>query len=121
MKKSTVLNKSNNWSDDTTWAELPVYYVDGSKIGYLLTESGKGKYKAEYKVHYDGSVIKKGSGKTLTVNVYANDTVKAEFINTLPPPPNKTGDNMPLLPFLLLSQLSLAGLLILFLRRRRSA
>ena len=121
VKKSTVLNKSNNWSDDTTWAELPVYYVDGSKIGYLLTESGKGKYKAEYKVHYDGSVIKKGSGKTLTVNVYANDTVKAEFINTLPPPPNKTGDNMPLLPFLLLSQLSLAGLLILFLRRRRSA
>ena len=122
IPKSVELNEANGWTDDTTWAELPVYYTDGSKISYLLTEAGKGKYTAAYKVYYDGNVIRKGAGKSLSVNVYANDTVEAEYTNTLTPPPTRTrtGDNTPFLPFLLSAQISLAVLLLLIYRRRRA-
>ena len=122
IPKSVELNKANGWTDDTTWAELPVYYTDGSKISYLLTEAGKGKYTAAYKVYYDDNVIRKGAGKSLSVNVYANDTVEAEYTNTLTPPPTRTrtGDNTPFLPFLLSAQISLAVLLLLIYRRRRA-
>ena len=118
VKKSTKLSKSNDWTDDTTWAELPVYDVDGNKISYELTESGKGKYKAEYEVYYNGSVIKDGDGEKLSVNIYPNEDVEVTFINTLNSP--KTGDEMPLAPYMALGLASLTGLLYLVYRRRRT-
>ena len=119
VKKSTKLSKSNDWTDDTTWAELPVYDAEGNKISYELTESGKGKYKAEYEVYYNGSVVKDGKGQTMTFKIYPKETVEATFINTLRPP-TKTGDELPLAPYMGLGLASLTGLLYLIYRRRRT-
>ena len=118
VKKSTILDDSNDWADDTTWAELPVYTADGKLISYRLTESGKGKFTAEYKIKYNGEVIDEGDGETLDVTIYANDTVKATFINK-PQGPPKTGDNAPLTGYLALCLISLAGLLMIFLKKWR--
>ena len=119
VKKSVTLSKENNWADSTTWAELPVYYTDGSKISYRLTESGKGRYDAEYSVYYDGEIISEGDGESLDVTIYANDTVKAKFTNTLEGH-TRTGDEAPLTLYLTLLIVSAGVLLALFIRKRRS-
>ena len=119
VKKSVTLSKENNWADSTTWAELPVYYTDGSKISYRLTESGKGRYDAEYSVYFDGELISEGDGESLDVTIYANDTVKAKFTNTLEGH-TRTGDEAPLTLYLTLLIVSAGVLLALFIRKRRS-
>ncbi len=81
--RSVTLSSSNNWTDNTTWAALPVYTVDGVRITYTLTESGKGKYKAEYKINYGDGTTKAGTGETLDVNIYVDRVVDATFTNTL--------------------------------------
>ena len=79
--RSVTLSSSNNWADNTTWAALPVYTVDGVRITYTLTESGKGKYKAEYKINYGDGTTKAGTGETLDVNIYVDRVVDATFTN----------------------------------------
>ena len=117
--RSVTLSSSNNWADNTTWAALPVYTVDGVRITYTLTESGKGKYKAEYKINYGDGTTKAGTGETLDVNIYVDRVVDATFTNTLEPPV-KTGDVSPLAAYLTLLILSAAGILAFFIRRKRS-
>ena len=117
--RSVTLSSSNNWTDNTTWAALPVYTVDGVRITYTLTESGKGKYKAEYKINYGDGTTKAGTGETLDVNIYVDRVVDATFTNTLEPPV-KTGDVSPLAAYLTLLILSAAGILAFFIRRKRS-
>jgi hypothetical protein len=116
VKRSVTLNSSNNWTDNTTWASLPVYTADGVRITYTLTESGKGKYTAEYKINYGDGTIGEGTGDTLDVNIYVDRIVKATFINTLEPPV-KTGDISPLAAYLTLLIISATGILAFFIRR----
>ena len=90
-----------------------------NKITYELKESGKGKFKAEYEVYYNGAVTKEGDGQKLKVTIYPKETVEVTFTNTLEPP-TKTGDEAPLAPYVGLGLASLTGLLYLFYRRRRT-
>ena len=110
---------SNNWSDSTTWANLPVYTADGVQISYKLTETGKGKYTAEYKINYGDGVVGEGSGTTLDVKLISNRVVDATFINKLEPPV-KTGDNAPLLGYLALLLASALCIVLICIRRRQN-
>ena len=118
VTRSVTLSKANNWSDSTTWANLPVYTADGVQISYQLTESGKGKYTAEYKINYGDGVVGEGSGTTLDVKLISNRVVDATFINKLEPPV-KTGDNTPLVGYLALLLTSALCIVLICIRRRQ--
>ena len=119
VAKSTKLNKANKWTDDTTWAVLPVYTADGEQITYDVTEVNKGKYDAEFTVYYNGEIIDEGEDDTASITVYAEETVKVKFTNTMDDV--DTGDDTPLVPYLTMFLVSAAGLLTVFRRRRRRA
>lgn len=119
VTRSVTLSKANNWSDSTTWDNLPVYTADGVQISYQLTESGKGKYTAEYKINYGDGVVGEGSGTTLDVKLISDRVVDATFINKLEPPV-KTGDNAPLLGYLALLLASALCIVLICIRRRQN-
>lgn len=119
VKTSVTLSKASNWEDSTTWADLPVYTADGVRITYTLTESGDGKYTAEYRINYGGGVISEGRGETLDVNIYSDRVVDVTFINTLEPPV-KTGDSSHLAGYLFLLLASALAIVLLSLRRRQN-
>ena len=120
VKYSTTLNKANDWTDKTTWAQVPVCDAEGSKITYVLTEPENARYNASYRIVYKGSAVGNGDGRTLSTEVYAGGSVEAIFTNTLiPPPPNRTGDDTPLAALGALFAAGIAGLGVVLYRRRR--
>lgn len=70
LKTETVLNAANNWTDDTTWASVPVFTLDGKQIYYTFTEESITDYKASYKSVTYGLEARTGSGET-AARVYA--------------------------------------------------
>ena len=120
VKYSTTLNKANDWTDKTTWAQVPVCDAEGNKITYVLTEPENARYNASYRIVYKGSAVGNGDGRTLSTEVYAGGSVEAIFTNTLiPPPPNRTGDDTPLAALGALFAAGIAGLGVVLYRRRR--
>jgi len=118
MERSVTLSKDNNWTDNTTWSGLPVYDVNGNRIVYSLSESGKADYKAEYSIVQDGKT-EEGDGGSLNVKINAGSEVDATFINTYEGPV-KTGDSTHLPLYAALLTLAAAELLLLIFRKRRS-
>ena len=120
VKYSTTLNKANDWTDKTTWAEVPVCDAEGNKITYVLTEPENARYNASYRIVYRGSAVDEGSGRTISTEIYAGESVEAIFNNTLiPPPPNRTGDDAPLAVLGAVLAAGIAGLGVVLYRRRR--
>ena len=120
VKYSATLNKANDWTDKTTWAQVPVCDAEGNKITYVLTEPENERYNASCRIVYKGSVVDEGNGRTISTEIYAGDSVEAVFTNTLiPPPPNRTGDDAPLAVLGALLAAGVAGLGFVLYRRRR--
>ena len=118
MERSVTLSKDNNWTDNTTWSGLPVYDVNGNRIVYSLSESGKADYKAEYSI-VQGGKTEEGDGGSLNVKINTGSEVDATFINTYEGPV-KTGDSSHLPLYAALLTLAAAELLLLIFRKRRS-
>ena len=81
IAKSTDLNKSNDWTDAETWAEVPVYDEAGNQIVYMLTEPVVKKHKSNYSIIYMGKEIETGDGTSLSTVVYSGAAVKGKFTN----------------------------------------
>ncbi|MBQ8054678.1 MAG: Cna B-type domain-containing protein [Lachnospiraceae bacterium] len=120
VKYEAALNKANDWTDKTTWAQVPVCDAEGNKITYVLTEPENARYNASYRIVYRGSAVDEGSGRMVSTEIYAGDSVEAIFTNTLiPPPPNRTGDDAPLAVLGAVLAAGIAGLGVVLYRRRR--
>ena len=96
IAKSTELNKSNDWADAETWAEVPVYDESGNKIIYMLTEPEVKNHKSSYSITYNGGEIETGSGTSASTEVFTDAAVKVQFINQINPTEDNTGDEAPL-------------------------
>ena len=122
VKSAATLNKDNKWTDQKTWAELPVYDAAGNKIVYSLEEPEIKKYTAAYKIAVKGSKDKEGKGTKLSTEISAGQTVKASFTNTLNTSSSsssvRTGDDTPLTVLIVMFALSMAGLAIVIWRRK---
>jgi len=122
VKSAATLNKDNKWTDQKTWAELPVYDAAGNKIVYSLEEPEIKKYTAAYKIAVKGSKDKEGKGTILSTEISAGQTVKASFTNTLNTSSSsssvRTGDDTPLTVLIVMFALSMAGLAIVIWRRK---
>ena len=63
---STILNEANNWADDQTWKDVPVYDAAGNAITYTFTEPTSGDYKAY--VSIGGEAEKEGAQGTAQIS-----------------------------------------------------
>lgn len=81
LKKETVLNAANNWTDDTTWAEVPVYTADGKQIYYTFTEQDITSYRSSYKSVTYGTEARTGDG-TVAARVYTKNGEVSEVTFT---------------------------------------
>lgn len=123
VKSAATLNKDNKWTDQKTWAELPVYDAAGNKIVYSLEEPEIKKYTAAYKIAVKGRKDQEGKGTKLSTEISAGQTVKASFTNTLNTSSSsssvRTGDDTPLTALIVMFALSMAGLALVIWRRKR--
>ncbi len=92
LKTETILNAANSWTDDTTWASVPVYTVDGKLIYYTFTEQNITDYKASYKSVSYGTEARTGDG-TEAARVFTESGQVSEvvFSNSY----TENGDNPP--------------------------
>jgi LPXTG-motif cell wall-anchored protein len=81
LKKETILNAANNWTDDTTWASVPVYTADGKRIYYTFTEQNITSYKSSYKSVSYGTSAVTGDGTT-AARVFTESGQVSEVIFT---------------------------------------
>ena len=92
LKTETILNAANSWTDDTTWASVPVYTADGKRIYYTFTEQNITDYKASYKSVSYGIEARTGDG-TEAARVFTESGKVSEvvFSNSY----TENGDNPP--------------------------
>ena len=81
LKKETILNAANNWTDDTTWASVPVYTADGKRIYYTFTEQNITSYKSSYESVSYGTTAVTGDGTT-AARVFTESGQVSEVIFT---------------------------------------
>ena len=79
---SVTLSSSNNWTDTTTWADVPVYTADGKRIHYVLSEDIVSGYRASYSSRTYGQTAVTGDG-SVAARVYleSGKTSEVQFTN----------------------------------------
>ena len=77
IAKSTTLNAANEWKDDTTWKEVPVFDAAGNEVEYTFTEPASGNYKAYV------TVTSEEEGNTGASTINADAATKIKFRNEL--------------------------------------
>ena len=79
---SVTLSSSNNWTDTTTWDDVPVYTADGKRIHYVLSEDIVSGYRASYSSRTYGQTAVTGDG-SVAARVYleSGKTSEVQFTN----------------------------------------
>ncbi|SFG45530.1 Cna B-type domain-containing protein [Oribacterium sp. WCC10] len=84
---NVTLSANNNWTDTTTWADVPVFTAEGKRIYYVLSEENISGYNASYSSKTYGQSAITGSGiEATSVYLESGQTSEVEFTNY-----NRTG------------------------------
>lgn len=121
IKYSTDLTSANNWTDTTTWEQVPVFDEYGNKIIYMLEEPEVDRYSASYQIVYNNKELESGSNRAFSTGVYENGVIEGRLTNRYNPPANKTGDDAPLAAAGGALAVGLAGLAAVLTRKKRKS